>query len=447
MGTTSAYDRLRHQLEAGGRSAETYARRLRAALDRVDRIFGDAGTTDRTWLSRIFRLQTPAPLWTAAAYDRCLLLALLYPIGAIYVFWAIAGHVGVAERALLLPEDLEDWHRGLQTIGLGAITYGAWRGLREDGFKGWLWLGGAVAVAGAGAVAFAVAFAGAVAVAFAGAFAGAGAGACAVVFAVLWTNDYATRNGWQARFQAGLISVLSISCILAPGFLATTPGWPLAGAWLLFLGLLTLLNAPFDWASLGVTRALLRRGLERERLWPYVYGLVDAALAAVVIVALTIVCVLGAQAFETMALYAGGQKARILPLEALFVSIRADPAEPANWWVYAMLLSTMIPSLVNLAIGGASLLRGFPWITARVLAHMPERRAPAALHRQWMTLVLTMQVFLGILLGIAAQAVLAFIVIGVMLPVLGRNLLDIAEGVASLQLPARALSWFVPLGP
>jgi hypothetical protein len=31
---------------------------------------------------------------------------------------------------------------------------------------------------------------------------------------------------------------------------------------LMFLGLLTLINAPFDWASLGLTRALLRRGLE-----------------------------------------------------------------------------------------------------------------------------------------------------------------------------------------
>jgi hypothetical protein len=29
-----------------------------------------------------------------------------------------------------------------------------------------------------------------------------------------------------------------------------------------------LLNAPFDWASLGLTRALLRRGLELGGWWP-----------------------------------------------------------------------------------------------------------------------------------------------------------------------------------
>jgi hypothetical protein len=45
-------------------------------------------------------------------------------------------------------------------------------------------------------------------------------------------------------------------------FLAPGPFWLDSGPLLLFLGLLTLLNAPFDWASLGLTRALLRRGLE-----------------------------------------------------------------------------------------------------------------------------------------------------------------------------------------
>ncbi len=45
-------------------------------------------------------------------------------------------------------------------------------------------------------------------------------------------------------------------------FLSSFQKWDVAGPLLLFLDLLTLLNAPFDWASLGLTRALLRRGLE-----------------------------------------------------------------------------------------------------------------------------------------------------------------------------------------
>ena len=60
------------------------------------------------------------------------------------------------------------------------------------------------------------------------------------------------------------------------------PTWQITGPLVLFLGLLSLLNAPFDWASLGLTRALLRRGLELGGWWPYALALVDAGLAAVV---------------------------------------------------------------------------------------------------------------------------------------------------------------------
>jgi hypothetical protein len=210
---------------------------------------------------------------------------------------------------------------------------------------------------------------------------------------------------------------------------------------LLFLGLLTVLNAPFDWASLGLTRALLRRGLELGGWSPYVLGLADAAAAAIVIALLTAVSVLGVQTFDTLAAFSGGEAARILPLDKLFDGIAAHPAAPEFWWVYAMLLSTMIPSLVNLTIGGASLLRGIPWVTALVLRNMPDRRAPPVFERTWMTLLLTSQVFLGGLLGIAAQGFLVYVVIGVMLPWFGFDLLDLARGVAAADLPGTVLRW------
>ena len=125
---------------------------------------------------------------------------------------------------------------------------------------------------------------------------------------------------------------------------------------MLFLGLLTLINAPFDWASLGLTRALLHRGLERGGWYPVLYGLVDAVLAACIITLLVIVMVVFVQEFDYLAFHAGG--AKILPIDQLFTGIRDQPSAPDYWWVYALLLSTMIPSLVNLIIGGASLARG-----------------------------------------------------------------------------------------
>jgi hypothetical protein len=88
--------------------------------------------------------------------------------------------------------------------------------------------------------------------------------------------------------------------------LSSLKAWEEIGPPLLFLGLLTLLNARFDWASLGPTRALLRRGLELGGWWPYALAIVAAALAAVIIAALSLVMVIGVQGFDALAAHGGG---------------------------------------------------------------------------------------------------------------------------------------------
>lgn len=235
--------------------------------------------------------------------------------------------------------------------------------------------------------------------------------------------------------------MLTLACLAAPATLAASSLWPIAGSELLFLGLLTLINAPFDWAALGLTRALLRRGLELGHWWPYALAVADALAAAAVIALLTIVCVLGVQAFDTLAAFRGGAEAVTLPLDPLFQGITAQPAAPEYWWVYAMLVSTMIPSLVNLAIGGTSLLRGIPWVTAWLLRVLPPHEPPAWYNRSGIALLLTLQIFLGGLLGIAAQAVLVYVVIGLVLPWFGLDLLDLARAVAAADLPGTLLRW------
>jgi hypothetical protein len=160
---------------------------------------------------------------------------------------------------------------------------------------------------------------------------------------------------------------------------------------------------------------------------------------------LAIVCVLGVQTFGDLAAHAGGEEASILPFVPLFDGIEAYPGAPEYWWVYAMLFSTMIPSLANMVIGGASLLRGVPWLTAALLSAMPERRAPRSFDRTWIAGVLTAQVFLGGLLGIVAQGVLVYVVIGLVLPVFGLDLLGLARAVAAPDLPGTLLAWVTGL--
>jgi hypothetical protein len=222
---------------------------------------------------------------------------------------------------------------------------------------------------------------------------------------------------------------------LAGHILASFGTWTVTGPLLLFFGLLTLINAPFDWASLGLTRALLRRGLERGGWWPAFLGMADAAIAGVIIIALTIVTVIGVQAFDDLAAFAGGEQARVLPLKPLFDGIGSDPWAVEYWWVYALLLSTMLPSMANLMIGGASLLRGVKWIRLKLLALMPERGTPAPYDRRWMAALLTVQVFAGWVLGIVAQLLIAYGVVVVILPVFGLDLLDLARAVEEPDLP------------
>jgi hypothetical protein len=211
--------------------------------------------------------------------------------------------------------------------------------------------------------------------------------------------------------------------------------WGDAGPLLLFLGLLTLLNAPFDWASLGLTRALLRRGLERGGWWPYLLALVDAALASVIIACLALVMVLGVQAYDELAVHGGGKP--VLPLDALFDGIARNPAAPEYWWAYALLLSSMIPSLINLAIGGMALSRGIPGLGRLLLRWIPEGKAVPDYKRQPAAIGLTVQMFAGAGLGIAAQAFLAWGLIFHLMPAIGLDLLDMARCVAAFDLPGR----------
>jgi len=455
------YDRLRDSLSGGNLAPRLYSDWLARLLDEVDRFFGDANMADRTLFAHAFGLKTPVPLWTAAAFDRCLSLALIYPIAAIFIIWIVSGHVGPAEIPLGLQAYTEAWR---QEVAAGLIGFSPL--LLHSSLMFIMWQV-AIAVslvagvaAGVVAVAFAVAFsraiagAGAVAIAFAGAvtfavaFADAGAFAVAVVVAgtfvvagaVTISNDLAVQNHRQGIFLSLFLFATVIACLGAATLLSHFETWVLIGPLLLFLGLLTLLNAPFDWVSLGMTRALLRRGLELGGWWPYVSALADGLVAAAITALLAIMMVIGAQAFDHLAALGGGPDKRVLPLAPLLDGIAANPWAPEYWWVYALLLSTMIPSLISLMIGGASLFRGIPGLAALLLRVIPaDKAAMPMIDRAWLAMVLTCQVFAGAFLGIAAQALLVIGLISYILPWLGFGLLDTAREVAAFDLPMRVL--------
>jgi hypothetical protein len=374
-------------------TARVYARWLTTFLDAVDRFFGDAGKADQTLFPHAFLLKTPAPLWTAPALERCLLLALIYPIATIFIIWAVSGHVGPAESALHLNPRLAAWQRWLAAAVFGCSVFALWGAVRGAGGKRLIYTFVCIA-AFVMAVALSVAQTGASVIGGAHAalpttkinlvmmptvsplvpivVALLGATSLAVTIGVIGAALGAFRRfgpRWEGAFLSLFIPSMILACLGAATWLPPLRIWQMLGPLLLFLGLMTLLNAPFDWLSLSLTRALLRRGLELGGWWPYVLAIVDAALATVIAVFLAIIMVIGVQFFDSFAAHGGGNS--ILPLEPLLKGIAERPSAPEYWWIYALLLFTMIPSLVNLAIGGTSLVRGVPGLPKRLLGSMP----------------------------------------------------------------------------
>jgi len=419
----------------------------------VDRFFGDAGMSDLTLLHQVFRLRTPAPLWTAPALERCLLIALIYPIATIFIVWAVTGHVGPAERALHMNRGLIAWQRWLAAAVFGFSVVALYGAVRAAGLRRLIRVAVCIA-AFVIAVALSVAWAGATIVGGAGAaelklnivvspavtiaIAFLGAVSVAAMIAAISTGLGTLRrlgSRWEGAFLSLFLPGMILACLGAGAWLSPLRIWQMLGPLLLFLGLLTLLNAPFDWFSVGLTRALLRRGLELGGWWPYLLALVDAALAAVIIAALALTMLIGVQAFDALAVSGGGTP--ILPLEPLLGGIATNPSAPEYWWIYALLLSTMIPSLANLIIGGTSLVRGLPGVPSLLLRYIPERGGVLRWDGHWIATVLTAQVAVGAALGIVAQVFLVWAILGHVMPFFGLELLDMARDVAAFNLPAR----------
>jgi hypothetical protein len=59
--------------------------------------------------------------------DRCLLLALIYPIATILLIWAVSGHVGPAEAAFRLDPNVPGWRRSIAAGTIGILSFALWR--------------------------------------------------------------------------------------------------------------------------------------------------------------------------------------------------------------------------------------------------------------------------------------------------------------------------------
>ena len=233
--------------------------------------------------------------------------------------------------------------------------------------------------------------------------------------------------------------LLAVACLA--WFLVPLPKWNLPGALLMFFGLLPLVNAPFDWAAIGLTRALLRRGLAPGGPGPYFYALVDACIGALLVIVLAFATVLAVQTFDDIAVLRAGPGARILPLAPLFDGLAERPGDPEFWWVWLMLFSSQIPSFVNLVIAAAAFLRGSPFLTSWIVRRMPADKPVRENDRLLLAGALAGQIVGGPLITGALLYGLAVYVIPLGMPLLGTMIRDFSEQLAAYNAPAHVMMW------
>jgi len=492
------YLEFKNRVASGDDWSRLYGRWVKRLLYVIDRFFGDLRqATPRCFRRSLGLGSLPTPLWTAASFDRCLLIALIYPIAAVFGIWLLTGRVGPVEKVLGLESDVAVWQRLLLLLLLSAIClgiksiftrrYDLYRVIYEYyknislvrfvvGFVAVAFFSAAavvvsavisifvfysavavaVAVAfagdgdrtGGGAVAVVFAFALAVAIglatlvadtvhvvhnvssAFTGAFAFVVAFAFAFAVAVAVAVAFAVALRWMkgrgrmALFLFVYQTVMTAAVIYFTLLISHTPSARANLSFLLFCGLLTLVNAPFDWLSLGITRGLMRLGVRRVGWAPLWLGLLDVLLSTLIIIALTVTAVIAVQLFNRAA------GTDVLDVLDLLNGISTEWWRPEYWWVYVMILSTQMPSLINLAIGATALFRSIPAFQRWCLARMPEDGPIADADKHLLATAFSLQIIGGVLFGTLAYLSLAALILGLFLPLMRVELITIADHVA-----------------
>ena len=396
-----------------------YADFVNGRLDWLERLLSPSNVEDRPkprpaarWWHYVDWLAHPmAPSRDAAVrvgqsafgwslFDVALRLAVAYPLLLLVVTWAITGAAGRIGELVVLPADPAVW---VQLAMTGALLFYALSltlrrvlpnrarlvfQLVAFGFAvaaifavpttGAFLVAVLVAIGGPGA--FAVAGAVALAVAIAATFPVAAVFAATIAFAVTFAATFAgsvavpvvfalsALVGWMTRSNRGLLGyvvlVLGALALVAMGALIVDPESTLSTTWLVFLGVFPLVNAVFDYLSMGLTRLLIRSGA-RHGAWALLSGILDVAAAAIFFTGLGCALILVTHGMNMLA------GSPLLDLQTLFTDLRDPDLRGDYWWLYATIFSTLIPTFLHLAASAWSMIALIPrrpkgWVLAKL---------------------------------------------------------------------------------
>ena len=303
--------------------------------------------------------------WSFGLLNATMALALAYPILAITIQWLWGSAIDFGGQevmaaspppariftALWLGSSVlvylfagaskSRWHWPLFILATGILLLGP---IYADSFAVPRNVVVAAVLAGAGAVA------GSLAVAV------AGAGAVAVA------EKHSSRPmAWHLLYCGVLVALLILAIKMPDDFGAGQRNQ--AVFFVLTLALLPLVNAVFDFASVGLTRYLLRLGLEQKRAaWRAV---LDGLGGIAIFFALGCTLI----AFVTFVVPADGVP--LVDLTQLFADMRRAPGDYI--WLMVTLFSTLIPTLLHLSVAVLTLGLQYPAGVRNFVADLLER--------------------------------------------------------------------------
>lgn len=170
----------------------------------------------------------------------------------------------------------------------------------------------------------------------------------------IWVAYHTSKKKGGLAFTTLIFGLLAL-LILAAGYFQFSRANDIGRSMFLFFGLFPIINSLFDFLSYGLTIQLIQAGLKRKGIWTALYGALDLTVAMLLFLALSATLIVAI----TIANRVSGTV--VYDLADLFVGVRNRPEEYR--WVFGMVFSTLIPTLVHLYIVALSALT---WLPAKI---------------------------------------------------------------------------------
>ena len=162
-------------------------------------------------------------------------------------------------------------------------------------------------------------------------------------FFALKLRDVGVKVERERIGYAGVFLFLAALIVLGSIFIGRLGTSTIAASFLIFGVFLPAVNSLFDWVSVGTTRILMHRTAMGGN--PVANALADLGAAILILIALISTTTLLLHGLNSLARM--NNATMLVNICKVISSIEASPSSAGLYWIYAMLMTTLIPTFVH----------------------------------------------------------------------------------------------------